>query len=64
MAFDADFQDYSFGASEVVPKSVFKEKICHLISSMHRYGPVVLVFHDNSQDIKLVSFLKCTLGLT
>ncbi|KIL68062.1 hypothetical protein M378DRAFT_158568 [Amanita muscaria Koide BX008] len=44
--------DFSFGQSEVTRKLEFKQKICNLITSLQRYGPLFLVFHDNSQDIK------------
>ncbi|KAF8621635.1 hypothetical protein AX15_007653 [Amanita polypyramis BW_CC] len=56
--------DYGFGTSEIVQKSVFKKKICDLISSLHRYGPVFLVFHDNKQDIKYLQSPSITAPLS
>ncbi|KAF8639685.1 hypothetical protein AX17_000949 [Amanita inopinata Kibby_2008] len=48
-----DFRyDYAFGESNIVPRSVFKQKVCNMISSLQHRGPVFLVFHDNNQDIK------------
>lgn len=47
-------QNYNFGESEVVSKAAFKSLVCDLISRLHQYGPVFLVFHDNNQDIKYV----------
>ena len=41
---------------------VFKTRIHNLIGGLTDYGPVFLTFHDNSQDIKSVSFLT-TLSL-
>ena len=36
-------------------KSVFERRIRDLIASLAKYGPVYLVFHDNTQDIKWVA---------
>ncbi|KDR83650.1 hypothetical protein GALMADRAFT_86044 [Galerina marginata CBS 339.88] len=44
--------NYTHGESEIVKKAVFKERIHDLIKSLAEYGPIFLVFHDNSQDIK------------
>ncbi|KAI0375610.1 hypothetical protein BV20DRAFT_959607 [Pilatotrama ljubarskyi] len=43
---------YSFGDSEVVNKHTFKQRIQDLINKHREAGPLFLVFHDNSQDIK------------
>ncbi|TFK43450.1 hypothetical protein BDQ12DRAFT_675007 [Crucibulum laeve] len=43
---------YNFGESELVKKASFKKRIQTFIASLSEYGPVFLVFHDNSQDIK------------
>ncbi|PFH52807.1 hypothetical protein AMATHDRAFT_73933 [Amanita thiersii Skay4041] len=44
--------DYTFGDSEILNRASFQERICDLVASLDRYGPVFLVFHDNNQDIK------------
>lgn len=38
--------------SEIVKKSMFEKRIRDLIAGLAIYGPVFLVFHDNTQDIK------------
>ncbi|KAL6309686.1 hypothetical protein BKA93DRAFT_849857 [Sparassis latifolia] len=43
---------YNFGQSEEVSKQAFKERICALVDEHSARGPLFLVFHDNSQDIK------------
>ncbi|OCH94131.1 hypothetical protein OBBRIDRAFT_770486 [Obba rivulosa] len=43
---------YNFGQSEDVDKKTFKRKICELIADHRALGPLFLIFHDNSQDIK------------
>ncbi|KAI0650785.1 hypothetical protein C8Q79DRAFT_901946 [Trametes meyenii] len=43
---------YNFGQSEVVDKRAFKQRIQGLIARLRESGPVFLVFHDSSQDIK------------
>jgi hypothetical protein len=49
-------QNYNFGKSEDVSKAGFKNRICDLVSGLSgpSRGPLFLVFHDNSQDIKYV----------
>ncbi|KAH7914204.1 hypothetical protein BJ138DRAFT_1110783 [Hygrophoropsis aurantiaca] len=48
-------EHYSFGESEIVPRVVFKSRIQTMISSLQQSGPLFLVFHDNSQDIKYLN---------
>lgn len=57
-------QNYNFGTSEIVKKAVFKTRIHNLIDGLADYGPVFLIFHDNSQDIKSVPFLTALPLLT
>jgi len=45
-------QFYDFGQSEDVTMNQLKERIHNMIQSMATPGPLFLVFHDNSQDIK------------
>jgi hypothetical protein len=45
-------QFYDFGQSEDVTMKQLKERIHNMIQSMAIPGPLFLVFHDNSQDIK------------
>ena len=45
-------QFYDFGQSEDVTMKQMKERIHNMIQSMATPGPLFLVFHDNSQDIK------------
>jgi hypothetical protein len=45
-------QRYNFGETEFIDKKQFKERIQGLISDLTKKGPLFLVFHDNSQDIK------------
>jgi len=45
-------QFYDFGRSEDVMMKQLKERIHNMIHSMATPGPLFLVFHDNSQDIK------------
>jgi len=45
-------QFYDFGQSEDVTMKELKERIHDMIPSMATPGPLFLVFHDNSQDIK------------
>ena len=49
-------QFYNFGQSEVVTKHAFKQRIQELIAKHREAGPLFLVFHDHSQDVKSVSF--------
>ncbi|KAH9482738.1 Good for full DBP5 activity protein 2 [Psilocybe cubensis] len=53
--------DYTFGTSETVKKALFKKRIQYLVKSLNEYGPVFLVFHDNSQDIKDLKKLEVDL---
>ncbi|CCM03189.1 uncharacterized protein FIBRA_05311 [Fibroporia radiculosa] len=43
---------YSFGKSEIVDKMTFRQRIRDMIADHRAAGPLFLVFHDNSQDIK------------
>ncbi|THH32888.1 hypothetical protein EUX98_g1293 [Antrodiella citrinella] len=43
---------YNFGTSEVIKKKEFKPRIASFLNEAKVYGPVFLVFHDPSQDIK------------
>ncbi|KAH9943465.1 uncharacterized protein BXZ73DRAFT_97505 [Epithele typhae] len=43
---------YNFGTSEIVSRAEFKQRIRDLIAQNRADGPLFLVFHDNSQDIK------------
>ena len=45
-------QHYQFGTSEYINKNGFKVRIQNLISELSKAGPLYLVFHDYSQDIK------------
>ncbi|KAJ7180189.1 hypothetical protein C8R43DRAFT_972124 [Mycena crocata] len=51
-------ENYQFGKSVEVTKAELKVKISELIAGLHKYGPVYLVFHDPSQDMKLLKMLK------
>ncbi|KAG6866438.1 hypothetical protein C0991_003956 [Blastosporella zonata] len=53
--------DYGFGDSEYVSKSVFPNKVGEFLTELGSYGPVFLVFHDNSQDVKYLNSLKAPL---
>ncbi|PPQ68001.1 hypothetical protein CVT26_007364 [Gymnopilus dilepis] len=55
------FQNYQHGESEIVKKATFRERIVALIDSLREYGPVFLIFHDNSQDVKDLKNLKVNL---
>ncbi|KAH9853500.1 hypothetical protein C2E23DRAFT_777126 [Lenzites betulinus] len=43
---------YNFGKSEVVTRHEFKRRIQELVGKLREAGPVFLVFHDHSQDVK------------
>ena len=43
---------YSFGESEMIKKKEFKTRIASLLDEAKAEGPVFLVFHDPSQDVK------------
>ncbi|KAJ7682700.1 hypothetical protein DFH06DRAFT_1161883 [Mycena polygramma] len=49
---------YNFGKTVEMPKTAFKAKVSELITAMHSRGPVFLVFHDPSGDIKTLKKLK------
>ncbi|KAJ7764971.1 hypothetical protein DFH07DRAFT_810985 [Mycena maculata] len=51
-------EHYNFGESVEITKAGLKRKIADLISDMHRHGPVFLVFHDPSQDMKDLKTLE------
>ncbi|KAJ7165529.1 hypothetical protein C8R43DRAFT_986672 [Mycena crocata] len=54
----ADNRDnYRFGKSVDISLAALKRKISKLVTDMHNYGPVYLVFHDPSQDLKLLKLL-------
>ncbi|KAJ7276492.1 hypothetical protein B0H12DRAFT_1005097 [Mycena haematopus] len=48
-------EHYLFGKTVAVSKGALKTKISNMMESMHSRGPVFLVFHDDSQDLKQVS---------
>lgn len=45
-------EHYSFGESEIVSRTNFKSRIQTLLASFQEQGPLFMVFHDYSQDIK------------
>ncbi|KAL0949460.1 hypothetical protein HGRIS_009514 [Hohenbuehelia grisea] len=45
-------QNFGFGKSEILSKRDFRQRILDLISGLREKGPVYLVFHDHSQDLK------------
>jgi len=51
-------EHYLFGESQEVNKAELKRKICDLISGMRHHGPIFLVFHDPSQDMKILKSLE------
>jgi len=53
---------YQFGQTVEVSKKVFKSKVSSVITDMHSRGPIFLVFHDPSQDIKTLKKLEVPLG--
>ncbi|KAG6810871.1 hypothetical protein H0H92_009992 [Tricholoma furcatifolium] len=53
--------DYGFGESDTVKKAAFPQKVCDLLDELKTYGPVFLVFHDDSQDIKYLKSLNVPL---
>lgn len=48
------FQNYNFGHSQVVDKATLKHELHAKIGKALETGPLFLVFHDSSQDIKYV----------
>ncbi|KAG6911186.1 hypothetical protein DXG01_003053 [Tephrocybe rancida] len=53
--------DYGFGTSEYVKKGAFPKRVGEFLTALGSYGPVFLVFHDNSQDIKYLKSLGAPL---
>ncbi|KAF7301751.1 hypothetical protein MIND_00740700 [Mycena indigotica] len=52
-------RNYVFGETTVLPKpAAFKPKLAELILSSQKRGPVFLVFHNHSQDIKSLEQLE------
>ncbi|KZV76094.1 hypothetical protein PENSPDRAFT_570434 [Peniophora sp. CONT] len=45
-------EKYDYGASEILPRTDFREKIRALIESLKQYGAVFLIFHDAASDIQ------------
>ncbi|KAJ7129568.1 hypothetical protein C8R44DRAFT_777095 [Mycena epipterygia] len=56
-------KNYNFGTSVEVTKAGLKAKLSSLISDMHSHGPIFLVFHDSSQDIKILKMLEAPIDL-
>ncbi|KAK0498666.1 hypothetical protein EDD18DRAFT_1158624 [Armillaria luteobubalina] len=50
--------NYDFGESQVISKKQLPEYIDEMIRDLAQYGPMFLVFHDNSQDIKYLQQVK------
>ena len=48
-------QHYKFGESVSIKFKALKQHVHDLIERLHKAGPLYLVFHDPSQDIKYVS---------
>ncbi|KAF9485268.1 hypothetical protein BDN70DRAFT_871278 [Pholiota conissans] len=45
--------NYMFqGKSEIVKKTVVKQRVQDMIAKLAEFGPIFLVFHDNTSDIK------------
>lgn len=53
---------YNFGESEIVKKKEFKRRIHSLITSIASPGPLFLVFHDASQDLKYLGELSAPIN--
>ncbi|KAJ7781141.1 hypothetical protein B0H16DRAFT_1497209 [Mycena metata] len=51
-------KNYLFGKSVEVPRNTLKTKVSDLVTSMGTRGPLFLVFHDPSQDIKYLKSLE------
>jgi hypothetical protein len=45
-------QNYNFGTTETIKKMLFGARVRQFVADLAVKGPVFLVFHDNSQDIK------------
>ncbi|KAG5725010.1 hypothetical protein E4T56_gene12485 [Termitomyces sp. T112] len=57
--------DYGLGESQYVKKAAFSKMVSDFLTELSEYGPVFLVFHDNSQDIKYLKSIGAPLeGLT
>ena len=54
-------QYYNFGQSELVDKAEFQRRIRALVEDGRKDGPLFLVFHGSSQDIKSAPFLSLPL---
>ncbi|KAJ7904609.1 hypothetical protein B0H14DRAFT_2663635 [Mycena olivaceomarginata] len=52
---------YQFGTTVEISKHAFKTKVSSLITALHSRGPIFLVFHDPSQDIKTLKQLEVPL---
>ncbi|KAK0242647.1 hypothetical protein EDD85DRAFT_297073 [Armillaria nabsnona] len=50
--------NYDFGESQVISKKELPEYIEEMIQDLAQYGPIFLVFHDNSQDIRYLQQIK------
>ncbi|KAI0773443.1 hypothetical protein BC629DRAFT_1291073 [Irpex lacteus] len=46
---------YNFGQSEQIPKSAIKDRVRSVIDEARAAGPLFLVFHDSSQDMKTLN---------
>jgi len=49
--------NYKFGTTVQLSKTLLKATVSNMITAMHSRGPVFLVFHDASQDIKALRAL-------
>ncbi|TDL29582.1 hypothetical protein BD410DRAFT_780030 [Rickenella mellea] len=56
-------EHYEFGLSQIVDKITFKRMICDMINGFADQGPLFLVFHDGSQDIKYLNSASITAPL-
>ncbi|KAG8928620.1 hypothetical protein FRC02_006672 [Tulasnella sp. 418] len=53
---------YLFGDTLSMNRHVFKDRIKELIASLSQLGPLMLVFHDFSGDIKYLQVLEAPIG--
>ncbi|KAJ6539439.1 hypothetical protein B0H19DRAFT_1179101 [Mycena capillaripes] len=51
-------KNYLFGKTVEVSKQEFKTRVSKFITAMHSRGPIFLVFHDPSQDMKVLKKLE------
>ncbi|KAJ7179045.1 hypothetical protein C8R46DRAFT_1072301 [Mycena filopes] len=58
---DENRKNYLFGESVEVPRKSLKTEVSDLLTSMRARGPVFLVFHDPSQDMKYLKDLDAPL---